>query len=802
MSETPNVDRTEGETPPKVPDHEMLRRIGRGAYGEVWLARSATGAYRAVKVVYRKAFDHDRPYEREFNGVKRFEPVSRTSESQVDVLQVGRIDAEGWFYYVMELADDQQRGSDIDAANYIPRTLRSEMSKHDRLPATECIEIGLHLSRALEHLHTQHLVHRDVKPTNILFVSGTPKLGDIGLVAGADAAQSFVGTEGYVPLEGPGTAQADVYALGKVLYEVSTGQDRLDYPELPTAMKGFTDREQLLKLNEVILRACDEDRTRRFQNATELREALECLKAGKAIPARYRRDSKRLRLAGIAVSVLTIFGVGVALKYSWMSPLRAANDQYRRAASVDWPSLERDPRGSGFVPPATRPSSVTNWEEWWSVTNVDQVLVGNIWGAPAPEVVVDNGKTVRVLSGRGQLLTEFTAEGGSGDSASVSSDLRPVAEPLGRMGCLGDVVGTEKLELITHALLSETESTIRILGDDGRELSSIRVGKQPADRPPLTFAAVDIDGNGTNEILAAVCTQYYPEPGRKQGRRGLVVLDLLQAEPKWESYIGPFLGWRYYARAGVITIGGKPRLLHGSGGPNNKHAGADGSVDGVSYVYCYEPSTGTVLWRRAFDGLDEPGFYDAIVLLPDLNGDGIAEVVATTSRHGWKKLENRGCGTIRLLNPRTGKDLKVVDFQQRTDSGVFGDLDGDGKDEVVIDSFDGTAGYLQAFGKNLGPKGLFRREGGRWTPHAICDLDGDGNAELVAVFEIGEWFQERSSLVILDHKLDRVLWEDNLDGKHIPRVMVVDLELDGTRQILAVSGSRLIALRSKAAASP
>ncbi|HOC01441.1 MAG TPA: hypothetical protein PKM43_22160, partial [Verrucomicrobiota bacterium] len=105
-------------------------------------------------------------------------------------------------------------------------------------------------------------------------------------------------------------------------------------------------------------------------------------------------------------------------------------------------------------------------------------------------------------------------------------------------------------------------------------------------------------------------------------------------------------------------------------------------------------------------------------------------------------------------------------------------------------------------GKNLRPKGLFRREGGRWTPHAICDFDGDGRSEVVAVFEVGEWFEERSSLVILDYKLERVLWEDGLDGKHIPRVMVVDLELDGTRQILAVSGGRLIALRPKPAASP
>jgi hypothetical protein len=51
---------------PSVPDHELIRRIGAGAYGEVWLARNTLGTYRAVKVVYRSDFDSDRPYEREF----------------------------------------------------------------------------------------------------------------------------------------------------------------------------------------------------------------------------------------------------------------------------------------------------------------------------------------------------------------------------------------------------------------------------------------------------------------------------------------------------------------------------------------------------------------------------------------------------------------------------------------------------------------------------------------------------------------------------------------------------------------
>src|SRR5437870_4749682 len=56
-----------GERPsPRIPDHEIIRCIGRGSYGEVWLAQNIMKTYRAVKVVYRDSFESDRPYEREF----------------------------------------------------------------------------------------------------------------------------------------------------------------------------------------------------------------------------------------------------------------------------------------------------------------------------------------------------------------------------------------------------------------------------------------------------------------------------------------------------------------------------------------------------------------------------------------------------------------------------------------------------------------------------------------------------------------------------------------------------------------
>ena len=84
----------------------MLRCIGQGSYGEVWLARNVMGEHRAVKVVHRATLGDNRPFEREFEGIKKFEPISRSHESQVQILHVGINATECYFYYVMELADD------------------------------------------------------------------------------------------------------------------------------------------------------------------------------------------------------------------------------------------------------------------------------------------------------------------------------------------------------------------------------------------------------------------------------------------------------------------------------------------------------------------------------------------------------------------------------------------------------------------------------------------------------------------------------------------------------------------------
>jgi hypothetical protein len=230
--------------------------------------------FRAVKVVYRASFDSERPYEREFNGLQKFEPVSRTHPGLMSLLHIGRNAGGGHFYCIMELADDVSKGQAIEPETYRPRTLAGDISQRGRLPLKECVELGMRLAAALGHLHSRGLVHRDIKPSNIIFVNGEPKLADIGLVTQIGTKTTFVGTEDYLAPEGPGGPGADIYALGKLLYEVGMGKSAEQFPELPTRLRELPEAPGLMRLNGIVLKACQQQVGKRFRSAEELEGAL------------------------------------------------------------------------------------------------------------------------------------------------------------------------------------------------------------------------------------------------------------------------------------------------------------------------------------------------------------------------------------------------------------------------------------------------------------------------------------------------------------------------------------------------
>ncbi len=355
LSPVASVPRPAG-APPRLADYELLRQIGAGAYGEVWLGRSTTGAWRAVKLVYRASFADERPFLREFEGIQKFEAISRSHPSQLALFHVGRNEATGCFYYVMELADavttasgqssaisEQSSGAEVHApsgsarntdpliTDYSPRTLRSDLNA-GRLPAARVLELALALTEALGQLHASGLVHRDIKPSNIIFVNGRPKLADIGLVTDAttgDDRRSIVGTEGYLPPEGPGTPAADLFALGRVLYEALTGLDRRRYPELPADLRTWPDARLAFELNAVLLKAADADARQRYPSAEAMRADLERLAAGKSVKGRQawqRRIDWGTKLAS-AAGVVGLLVVGFLLARNRSVPPVASSSQ-------------------------------------------------------------------------------------------------------------------------------------------------------------------------------------------------------------------------------------------------------------------------------------------------------------------------------------------------------------------------------------------------------------------------------------------------------------------------------------------
>jgi WD40 repeat protein len=308
---------------PVIPDHTLLRTIGRGAYGEVWLARNVMGVLRAIKVIWRRDFDSQRPYDREFAGIQRFEPVSRSSAGLVHVLHVGRNDAEGYFFYVMELADavdavgefGTYRMSEVNLessetqdllAGYSPRTLRSDLKRLGRLLTADCMRVGLDVVGGLTELHQHGLVHRDVKPGNIIYVHGRAKLADIGLVSAGGEGRTFVGTEGYIPPEGPGAPSADLYALGIALYEASTGFGPENFPDVPPEWLADQAGNEALEFHEIILKACEGQRERRYESAKAMQADLALLQSGRSLRRVRALEQRyaRLRLSGIVGTIL------------------------------------------------------------------------------------------------------------------------------------------------------------------------------------------------------------------------------------------------------------------------------------------------------------------------------------------------------------------------------------------------------------------------------------------------------------------------------------------------------------------
>jgi len=253
---------------PSIPDYELHRRLGRGAFGEVWLAENRnTGIYHAVKLIPTSM-----AMKIEHQAIRDLERLTRPHPHRVEIRHVGRTDE--CLFYVMALADSYTKAKTFSIADYEPRTLESDLKRRGALPLTEAVRTAIDVMEGLGDLHAEGLLHRDVKPANIVFVDGRAQLGDLGLVARAAGSKWGGGTPKYSPPEGVKDHTGDLYCVGRMLCEMIAGE--LPNGPAPIADAGVAKRDSRAKgLTPILRRATAAEKKNRFQTVEQFQRELE-----------------------------------------------------------------------------------------------------------------------------------------------------------------------------------------------------------------------------------------------------------------------------------------------------------------------------------------------------------------------------------------------------------------------------------------------------------------------------------------------------------------------------------------------
>ena len=195
---------------------------GGGAYGEVYVCTDISGRQLAVKIISKVKLGDD--WERELRGVSNYRKITENAQNLLQLYHVEE-DADT-FFYTMEAADS------ISADSYQADTL-AERLKKGPLPQNDTFKILRAIFDGIKTIHEAGFAHRDIKPDNIIFVKGVPKLSDIGLLSSLSATYTqLAGTLDFLPPEerssDSGTDRKsrqknDLYAFGKVIYCAVTG---------------------------------------------------------------------------------------------------------------------------------------------------------------------------------------------------------------------------------------------------------------------------------------------------------------------------------------------------------------------------------------------------------------------------------------------------------------------------------------------------------------------------------------------------------------------------------------------------
>jgi serine/threonine protein kinase len=286
----------------QIPGYKILGKLGAGAMAIVYKAKQLSLNRTVAIKVLPKRFSENPEY------VERFYKEGQAAGSLnhpniVQAIDVG--EAGGYHYFVMECVEG--------------KTLYDDLSAGKVFPETEALEIIIQVAHALAHAHAKGLIHRDVKPKNIMInTAGEVKLADMGLARATtdlEAAQTEAGKaygtpyyiapeqiRGKIDIDG----RADIYGLGATFYHLITGRVPFMAEDSAEVMKKHL-REKLIPpdhintslsagVSEVIEIMMAKHREDRYKNVEELLMDLEALRNGQPpIRARQRFDFSALQ---------------------------------------------------------------------------------------------------------------------------------------------------------------------------------------------------------------------------------------------------------------------------------------------------------------------------------------------------------------------------------------------------------------------------------------------------------------------------------------------------------------------------
>ena len=333
----------------RIAGFELERELGRGAQGVVWLARDAA----LGRVVALKLLD--------LGGRVSSEARERWRR---EAGLAGRLEHPGICAVLAAGCDD---GYDWIAMRYIEgQTLAQRLSECGSLARADALEIIRDLALALAEAHRVGVVHRDVKPSNVLLEGeGRAVLLDFGLACldedqGADRltrSAAPVGTPDYMAPEqlerslGAPSAATDLWALGVSLYEACSGVRPFQAPTRDGVYRAILNDEfpphpelrgPIKRVLEVVL---DKDPQQRYRSALDLATDLEALRVGEPVsvgpPGALRLLRRSFRRAPALWSALIALAFGLSLALAFGFEALAEGDRARRASEASLASGRR-----------------------------------------------------------------------------------------------------------------------------------------------------------------------------------------------------------------------------------------------------------------------------------------------------------------------------------------------------------------------------------------------------------------------------------------------------------------------------